>query len=230
MLHITDGRAFSSRTDKKYDLILFALPDSLTLVSWASRRSGWRAISSRARGDRTGARPPQARWRVQQCTTTIARTVAGRPADSVRSTRASATKPCVFSSPSLRTHSRPPVMAIGKGGAVRLRGRRRPRQARGTQALFAKKTTTNHSCTSRSRLTSRRLYLVTLGGRSCSCRSRRSRSRTARRQFRGMGSQLRTPSSWARRFCCSRPRTSSSSRCCSARRGSSTRSCSRACW
>lgn len=34
--HITDGRAFLERTDSKYDLILFALPDSLTLVSGAS--------------------------------------------------------------------------------------------------------------------------------------------------------------------------------------------------
>ncbi|MFE3449054.1 spermidine synthase [Nonomuraea sp. NPDC059194] len=33
---ITDGRAFLEQTDKKYDLILFALPDSLTLVSGAS--------------------------------------------------------------------------------------------------------------------------------------------------------------------------------------------------
>lgn len=34
--HIDDGRAFLSRSDKKYDLILFALPDSLTLVQGAS--------------------------------------------------------------------------------------------------------------------------------------------------------------------------------------------------
>lgn len=34
--HIDDGRAFLERTDKKYDLILFALPDSLTLVPGAS--------------------------------------------------------------------------------------------------------------------------------------------------------------------------------------------------
>ncbi|MEO3794611.1 spermidine synthase [Nonomuraea sp. B10E15] len=34
--HITDGRAFLERTGEKYDLILFALPDSLTLVSGAS--------------------------------------------------------------------------------------------------------------------------------------------------------------------------------------------------
>ncbi|TIX52147.1 spermidine synthase [Alteraurantiacibacter aquimixticola] len=35
--HVDDGRAFLERTDKKYDLILFALPDSLTLVSGASQ-------------------------------------------------------------------------------------------------------------------------------------------------------------------------------------------------
>ncbi|MFI7612584.1 spermidine synthase [Nonomuraea terrae] len=34
--HITDGRAFLERSSDKYDLILFALPDSLTLVSGAS--------------------------------------------------------------------------------------------------------------------------------------------------------------------------------------------------
>jgi len=34
--HIDDGRAFLSGTDKRYDLILFALPDSLTLVQGAS--------------------------------------------------------------------------------------------------------------------------------------------------------------------------------------------------
>ena len=35
--YIDDGRAFLSRTDEEYDLILFALPDSLTLVSGASQ-------------------------------------------------------------------------------------------------------------------------------------------------------------------------------------------------
>jgi hypothetical protein len=34
--HITDGRAFLERTSRRYDLILFALPDSLTLVSGQS--------------------------------------------------------------------------------------------------------------------------------------------------------------------------------------------------
>jgi Spermine/spermidine synthase domain len=35
--HINDGRAFLQGTDNKYDLILFALPDSLSLVSGASQ-------------------------------------------------------------------------------------------------------------------------------------------------------------------------------------------------
>jgi SAM-dependent methyltransferase len=34
--HVDDGRAFLERTSKKFDLIIFALPDSLTLVSGAS--------------------------------------------------------------------------------------------------------------------------------------------------------------------------------------------------
>ncbi|MDG9720031.1 spermidine synthase [Streptomyces sp. DH24] len=35
-VHIDDGRAFLERTDRKYDLVVLALPDSLTLVSGAS--------------------------------------------------------------------------------------------------------------------------------------------------------------------------------------------------
>lgn len=35
--HTNDGRAFLESTDRKYDLVLFALPDSLTLVSGASQ-------------------------------------------------------------------------------------------------------------------------------------------------------------------------------------------------
>jgi hypothetical protein len=35
-VHIDDGRAFLERTDKKYDLVILALPDSITLVSGQS--------------------------------------------------------------------------------------------------------------------------------------------------------------------------------------------------
>jgi SAM-dependent methyltransferase len=34
--HVDDGRAFLERTDREYDLIIFALPDSLTLVTGAA--------------------------------------------------------------------------------------------------------------------------------------------------------------------------------------------------
>ena len=34
--HVDDGRAFLERTDRQYDLIIFALPDSLTLVTGAA--------------------------------------------------------------------------------------------------------------------------------------------------------------------------------------------------
>jgi spermidine synthase len=36
-VHIDDGRAFLERTDRTYDTIIFALPDSLTLVAGASQ-------------------------------------------------------------------------------------------------------------------------------------------------------------------------------------------------
>src|SRR5205085_11001708 len=35
-LHLTDGRAYLERTQQRYDLIIFALPDSLTLVQGQS--------------------------------------------------------------------------------------------------------------------------------------------------------------------------------------------------
>ena len=35
--HVNDGRAFLENTERKYDLVLFALPDSLTLVNGASQ-------------------------------------------------------------------------------------------------------------------------------------------------------------------------------------------------
>ena len=35
-VHVADGRSFLERTDKKYDLIIYALPDSLTITSLSS--------------------------------------------------------------------------------------------------------------------------------------------------------------------------------------------------
>ena len=59
----TAGR-FSSAPTSKYDLILFALPDSLTLVSGQSVAAA-RELPLHARGDGGGTRPPQARRRLR---------------------------------------------------------------------------------------------------------------------------------------------------------------------
>ena len=57
-IHIDDGRAFLQRTHNTYDLILFALPDSLALVSGQSALRLESFIFS-ARRDARGARSPQ---------------------------------------------------------------------------------------------------------------------------------------------------------------------------
>ena len=72
-VHIDDGRAFLERTHNTYDLIVFALPDSLTLVA------GQQSAAARelpvhpgvAEGCRAITCDPAARSR---CTTTTART------------------------------------------------------------------------------------------------------------------------------------------------------------
>ena len=71
-VHINDGRAFLERTDKQYDLIIFALPDSLTLVAGASqlRLESYLFTAAVARGRAGASSSPAARSR---CTTTTAR-------------------------------------------------------------------------------------------------------------------------------------------------------------
>ena len=70
--HIDDGRAFLSRTDKKYDLILLALPDSLTLVNGASSlRLESYLFTQQAFESARG--PPERRVARSRCTTTTAR-------------------------------------------------------------------------------------------------------------------------------------------------------------
>ena len=51
-IHLNDGRAFIRETDKKYDLIIYALVDSLVLHSGYSNIR-WRASSSPSRHSRT---------------------------------------------------------------------------------------------------------------------------------------------------------------------------------
>jgi spermidine synthase len=81
-VHIGDGRAFLHRTDKTYDLILFALPDSITLVAGQSSlrlesflftRQAVEAVKDRLRPEGTFAmynyyREP---WLVDRLATTV---------------------------------------------------------------------------------------------------------------------------------------------------------------
>jgi hypothetical protein len=57
-VHINDGRAFLERTDNLYDLILFALPDSLTLVSAQSVVAA-RELPLHRRGSSRGPTPSE---------------------------------------------------------------------------------------------------------------------------------------------------------------------------
>ena len=83
--HVNDGRAFLQSTDTKYDLILFALPDSLTLVSGASQIRLESFLFTDTRVDR-GPRPPQAGRRVRDVQL-LPRALADRPAGGHRGQR-----------------------------------------------------------------------------------------------------------------------------------------------
>ena len=75
---ITDGRAFLESTDRRYDQILFALPDSLTLVGGQSALAA-RKLPVHARGVRGGASTAESR-RCLRDLQLLSRAVAGRPA------------------------------------------------------------------------------------------------------------------------------------------------------
>ena len=77
-VHINDGRAFLERTDTKYDLIIFALPDSLTLVA-GDEPAATRELPVHPGGARGRARPPRARRRVRDVQL-LPRGLARRPA------------------------------------------------------------------------------------------------------------------------------------------------------
>ena len=83
--HVNDGRAFLQSTDRQYDLILFALPDSLTLVSGASQiRLESFLFTDRALEEARDA--PQARRRLRDVQL-LPRELAHRPAGGHRRDR-----------------------------------------------------------------------------------------------------------------------------------------------
>ena len=70
-VHVNDGRAFLNGSNEKYDLVVYALTDSLTLVS---STAGVRLESFLFTEEsmRRGARAPRPRRHVHACTTCIA--------------------------------------------------------------------------------------------------------------------------------------------------------------
>ena len=89
-VHINDGRAFLEQTHKKYDMILFALPDSLTLVAGQSslRLESYLFTLDAMRTARAHLRPDGAfamynyyreQWLVDRLANTLAQTYGFRP-------------------------------------------------------------------------------------------------------------------------------------------------------
>ena len=198
--HVNDGRAFLTGTDKKYDLILFALPDSLTLVSGASqiRLESFLFTQQAMEEARDHLKPDgsfamynyyRENWLID---------------------RLAGTAQTVFGHTAVRGHLR-------RRAGRRDRGARRepPAVRRGVPALRRG-----------DRAVDRRPAVPLLQGRGlpeplplgasrASCWSPRSRcGRSAGRS--GRCGRTPTCSSWARPSCSWRPRTSPPSRCCSA--------------
>ena len=100
-IHLDDGRSFVRKTGRQYDLIVYALVDSLVLHSGYSSVCGWRASCSPSRRfatSRRGSSPAAC----SRCTTITAR--AGSSAGWRRwPRRCSATEPIVISLPTRTT-------------------------------------------------------------------------------------------------------------------------------
>ena len=204
----TAGRS-SSDTNKHYDLILFALPDSLTLVAGQSA-CGWRATCSPSRRCAQAASAPRARRHVRDvqllrsrsCSNRYANTIDARVRPcAVRRARAAATaRRQAGRADRARRGRRAELHHVLARPATVAAGHRRPPVPLPADAARSRRSTCGCSA----------LILLALGAAGP-----------------GGGGPLRadaaatsTCPSWAPRSCCWRPRTSSSSRCCSAPPGS----------
>ena len=214
--HVADGRAFLEQTDRQWDTILLALPDSLTLLQGQSsvRLESYLFTEEAVEAYRDHLAPGgtfamynyyREPWLVERYAGTL-EDVFGNP-------------PCV-STPDrhavgARRQRRPGRRDVPRRRAVHPRRRHaRPGDRRPPVPVPALP----------------RASPASTWSRSPSCwRSRCSPSApSAARCARCARSP--TSSSWASPSCCWRRRTSCSSPCCSARRGSSTPSSSWACW
>ncbi len=212
--HINDGRAFLESTDKKYDLILFALPDSLALVTGASqiRLESFLFTEEALRG---GPRPPhrpaasfamynyyREDWLIDRLAGTAAQRVRPHRRASTRSGGGQAVVTAALDEANQQCVRRRPTCLPGGDRA----GHRRP----AVPVLPGRPDPLDVPVGARR-------DPADLAARSSACSAGRS----------GRCGPTPTCSSWARRSCCWRPRTSRPSRCSSAPPGWSTRWCSR---
>ncbi len=214
-VHINDGRAFLERTSNRYDLILFALPDSLALVSGQSslRLESYlftkeAMAAARRHLNAGGAFGMYNYYRQGWLLDRLARTLE----------LAYGHRPCVDST-------------VGAGGRFSLLmiGLRAQDAACATtwdplSRSIPSPATDDHPFLYLQSRSIPQLYLVAIATvllvRCCWCGERRDRSHKC--------AVTPTCFSWAPRSCCSRRRMSCSSRSYSARRGSLTHSCSSA--
>ena len=219
-VHINDGRAFLSELDRpKYDLVIFALPDSLTLVSRRRRTSASsRSCSPRRRsGASRDHLAPERRVRpVQLLPRAVARGQARHDA------------------PGRLRHAAAPAAVRrrpgGPGGRSRGRrpGRRSATRATGSIRCRPSGVPDPRPATDDWPFLYLRVpdvapyYLAALAFVLVFAAHRRGRGGPRDATPRSAGS-ARTSSCWAWPSCCSRPGASSASACCSGRPGSSTR-------
>ena len=126
--HVDDGRAFLERTDEQYDLILFALPDSLDARQRAvGAAAGELPVHRGRRWSR--ARSPRRRAAPSRCTTTTG-ALADRPlrqhrAAGVRARAVRATRSATASAQAVLTRARRRTSTGGCATTWDARGRRR---------------------------------------------------------------------------------------------------------
>ena len=209
-VHIDDGRAFLEQHRRTYDLILFALPDSLTLVSGQSslRLESYLFTREAIEAAREHLEPTGCLLDVQLLPRGLARRpLAGTLEDGVRSARPASTRRG-------EAGRRPSSRSADDRRCDRLR---RPWEPGGDVVAPSRRPTIIRSpiC---ARPDDPRLLSVTLGAdRSV------ARRLPVRVSWAGRSADARatsTSSSWARRSSCWRRRASCSSRCSSARLGS----------
>ncbi len=216
-----DGRAFLRRATDEYDLVVFALPDSLTLVSTsANLRLESFLFTTEAFEEVRSRLAPDGLFVLYNVYF-----------DDRLPTKIGGMLEEVFgAAPAVRLHGAtaatlaagPLLAPVRRHPAGRTDRRRQPGRGAPRPPLM-----TGLSCMSTRRPSSR-----TTSARSCFCsRSPRSRSGAPRGAAgRRCGGSVRTSSSWASRSCSSRREASSPSASCSGRPGSLTPWSSSRCW